>query len=451
MNKQRILWFLGSILISFLLVQIAIAILFLSRDFSLSDYLDRLPAMLRQLTGAPLFWILLSIPYLFIRLVKFWIRGFRQAGLKGLGKRFGLSFVLPTVTILLLARWSVWHQNSEAYDYEWDESAYNSTDSSQQFYLSDQKIRGMHVFGRIDTAKLLNLIPAHIEHIVLVPYAYQEDYNTSDLSFGGSTSSRRDSVYTAFIATSRGLGLEVIVKPHIWITSPSDGKWRADIEMESEAEWKRWEEKYRNFILHYAQFSERNQLPHFVIGNEYYLSTTQRPAFWRTLIDSVREVYSGKLTYGANWDREYREIQFWDKLDYIGIQAYFPLADKNYPTYEEVKNGWSEHLSEIETVSQAFGRKVIFTELGYKSTPDAARYPWGWENFAENIFQQISTRTQAYCYQAFFEEVWNQELFAGVMIWQWQTSERDNDGNHNFTPEGKPAFNELAKGFNLNH
>ena len=214
--------------------------------------------------------------------------------------------------------------------------------------------------------------------------------------------------------------------------------------MDSEEEWQAWESKYKAFVLYCAALSERHQLPYFC--NEYYLSTTKRPEFWESLIDTVRTVYTGKLTYGANWDREYKEVRFWDKLDYIGIQAYFP-ADKNYPEYEMVSKGWNRHFEEMDSISRTFDRKVIFTELGYKSTPNATRYPWGWNNFTENIFQRISTKPQAYCYEAFFQEVWNKEWMAGVMIWQWQTSERDDDSNHNFTPEGKPAFNGLTKGF----
>ncbi len=307
----------------------------------------------------------------------------------------------------------------------------------------------MHVFGRIDSSRIQEMIPANVEHLVLVPYANQEDYNSSEISFGRRSGSGRDSLYTSYIQACKPVGIEIIIKPHIWITNPSDGKWRADIEMESEEEWQKWESQYERFILHFAELSEQNQLSHFCIGNEYYISTKNRPEFWISLIEKVRDIYSGKLTYGANWDREYKEITFWDKLDYIGIQAYFPLANKNYPEYQEILNGWDDHLLEIDSISTAFDRKVIFTELGYKSTPDAARYPWGWENFKENIFQRISTKTQAYCYQAFFEKVWMQEWMAGIMIWQWQTSDRDNDANHNFTPEGKPAFNELAKGFLL--
>lgn len=380
-------------------------------------------------------------------MIRFWIIGFKKGGLKLSFKRFTFSFILPAITIILLTRLSIWHQNSERFDYQWDKTAFNSSDTSNYYHLKDEKIRGMHVFGGIDSARLKKIISANIEHIVLVPYAYQEDYNTSDLNHSGGSNSRRDSIYNQFIQTANTLGIEVIIKPHVWITSPSDGKWRADLEMNNELEWQEWEKKYTEFILHYAQLSDKHNLPYFCVGNEFYVSTTKRPQFWSSLIDTVRSVYSGKLTYGANWDREFKEISFWDKLDYIGIQAYFPLVDANYPNYDEVSTGWNTHLIQIDSISNAFDRKVIFTELGYKSTPDAARYPWGWEDFSENIFQQISTKTQAYCYKAFFEKVWEQEWMAGVMIWQWQTSERDDDGNHNFTPEGKPALNELAKGF----
>ena len=445
--RKNILWFFGSVLIFFILILIAIGIAFNVNDFSFSEYLDRLPAIVKQLIGELVFWIVLSIPYLIIRWIRFWFRGFRSGGLKLFLKRFGYSFVLPAVVIILLIRWSIWHQNSEAFEYEWDESVYNTSGISQSIHLSDNKIRGMHVFGRIDSSRIQKMIPANIEHVVLVPYANQEDYNSSEISFGRRLGSRRDSLYASYIQVCKEVGIEVIIKPHIWISSPSEGKWRADIEMESEEEWQKWESQYEEFILHFAELSEQHQLAHFCIGNEYYLSTKHRPEFWISLVKKVREVYSGKLTYGANWDREFKEITFWKELDYIGIQAYFPLADKNYPDYDEILDGWNNHLSEIDSVSKIFDRKVVFTEVGYKSTPDAARYPWGWENFTENIFQRISTKTQAHCYQAFFEKVWAQEWMAGIMVWQWQTSDRDDDKNHNFTPEGKPAFNELAKGF----
>ena len=113
------------------------------------------------------------------------------------------------------------------------------------------------------------------------------------------------------------------------------------------------------------------------------------------------------------------------------------------------RQGWDKHLAEIQQISTQSNKDVIFTELGYKSTPDAARYPWAWEDFMGNQLTRISNKTQAYCYKAFFEKVWDQDWFAGVMIWQWQSHDDGASANHNFTLNGKPAFNVMAEGFNL--
>lgn len=51
----------------------------------------------------------------------------------------------------------------------------------------------------------------------------------------------------------------------------------------------------------------------------------------RRLIRQIRRVYHGPLTYAANWSGEYKQIRFWDALDYVGIQAYFPLRHGRQP------------------------------------------------------------------------------------------------------------------------
>ena len=90
-------------------------------------------------------------------------------------------------------------------------------------------------------------------------------------------------------------------------------------------DWLQWEEDYRRFVLHYARLAAETDMEMFCIGIELHLSIRHRPLFWRRLIDEVREVYPGAMTYGANWFQEYQEVDFWDQLDYIGIHAYFPV------------------------------------------------------------------------------------------------------------------------------
>ena len=103
----------------------------------------------------------------------------------------------------------------------------------------------------------------------------------------------------------------------------------------------------------------------------------------------------------------------------------------------------------MELIHEKFHKKILFTEMGYKSTADSAIKPWQWiENYADHK-DLVSYETQANCYKAFFKEVWNKEWFAGVHIWQLRSDYVENNGkiNLNFTPQGKPAEGIIAKGF----
>jgi len=78
-------------------------------------------------------------------------------------------------------------------------------------------------------------------------------------------------------------------------------------------------------------------------------STKPRRPFrllYNEIIDSVEEIYHGKLTVKLNcW---YKQTQFdnllklswFQKLDYLGVAAYFDLTDKMDPTEEDLKKAW---------------------------------------------------------------------------------------------------------------
>ncbi len=109
---------------------------------------------------------------------------------------------------------------------------------------------------------------------------------------------------------------------------------------------------------------------------------------WRTLISSVRVVYSGNLSYAANFD-QYGMVAFWDRLDVIGINAYFPLrADLEVQDHstllEEFRSAWQLHLSEIEELRREVGAAdlpVVFTELGYTRRRGGTLEPWAGDGF----------------------------------------------------------------------
>ena len=46
---------------------------------------------------------------------------------------------------------------------------------------------------------------------------------------------------------------------------------------------------------------------------------------WQEITSLVRGKYGAPLTYAANWD-EVEQVQFFDSLDLIGVDAYYPLS-----------------------------------------------------------------------------------------------------------------------------
>jgi len=214
---------------------------------------------------------------------------------------------------------------------------------------------------------------------------------------------------------------KVFVKPHVWISNTEEGKWRSHIFPKSQADWQSWSESYRSFILWYAEVAESAGVEMFCIGTEFSRLALEKPEFWVSLIADVRAVYSGELTYAANWYEEYEHIRFWHLLDHIGVQAYFPLSQESYPTVQAVRHGWNSHLSKLEQLSRNVGKPVLFTELGYKSSSIAAAEPWQWAESLSHTDTIHSSQTQVGCYQAFFSEVWPQPWLSGVHLWQWNT------------------------------
>lgn len=111
---------------------------------------------------------------------------------------------------------------------------------------------------------------------------------------------------------------------------------------------------------------------------------------WTDLIARVRRVYDGPLGYAANFD-QYRKVSFWDRLDVIGVNAYFPLRsgalDEPDPEVlrSELVAGWTDVLERIDSFRGERGigdRPVVFTELGYTRRAGTTIQPWAGEGLA---------------------------------------------------------------------
>ncbi len=81
---------------------------------------------------------------------------------------------------------------------------------------------------------------------------------------------------------------------------------------------------------------------------------------------SLKQTYHGKLTYAANWD-DYKKFPFWEKLNYIGVDAYFPLSSDKIPSVNSLQKSWKKYIDEMEKISLKHNRPILFTEYGYRN------------------------------------------------------------------------------------
>ena len=262
---------------------------------------------------------------------------------------------------------------------------------------------------------------------IMVP-AYQDNIDsetifTNDKPDGDTPT---DEALKHAIETCHKLGMRVMIKPHV---DPRTDEARINI-MPSE----KWFDSYEKFILRYAKLSEENGVEMFSVGTELEATTfsawTHR---WDQVIDKIKEVYSGMLTYSANWT-EYAEVPFWDKLDLVGIDAYFPLTDNDEPSMEELIAAWEAEADKLEawlTEMNLTDKGVILTEIGYPSADGANRQPWV---AVSNVEDQ---QEQADCLEAMFSVLTKRSWFEGYYIWQYFPQERWSPLG--FTVKGKKS------------
>lgn len=301
--------------------------------------------------------------------------------------------------------------------------------------------------GTIDSIQALGAT-----HITLVTFAFQRNIKEPQLRVhtDGDWYSESDRGIRALAKEARQRDMRLILKPHVWVGHYSaEGQSRADIAFDTEDDWSTWETQYRNFILHYAHLADEVDASMLVVGTELHAAVRERPAFWRGLIDTVRTVYDGPMTYAANWYDEYQDVTFWDALDYVGVQAYFPLSDADDPSLDALRRGWSDHQAALQRIAARTNRPVLFTELGYRSVPYAAAQPWKWPERDEQNRIEPDTALQARLYQAFFDEIAAQPWFAGAILWKWHptNASRRTARLLGFTPQNKPAEQVIQQGF----
>lgn len=236
---------------------------------------------------------------------------------------------------------------------------------------------------------------------------------------------------------ARRCGMQIMLKPHIWV----HGGWPGEIKMATESEWSAFFRHYEAWIVHYAILAQMYKLESLVIGVELVQATRGHDSAWRKMIDRVRQVYGGKLTYAANWGAEFENITFWDALDAIGLNCYYPLSDNPAASDAELLAGARKIAAKVERIAKAFDRPVVITEIGFASRPASWTQP-----HEDGRGRQPDPEAQRRAYEIIFRAFYHQPWLAGIYWWKWPTTLEDGGRNHTgFTPNGKPAEAVVAR------
>ena len=191
---------------------------------------------------------------------------------------------------------------------------------------------------------------------------------------------------------------------------------------------------YADQAVHFAKIAEEEGVRLYSLGTETErLFRTRSGGYFsndfkkelESLVDRVRDVYRGKLTY----DLSYTALQYndffgpgsnhlWEDLDLdvVGISAWFPLADSPPSTVMSVKSFqeiweriFQEHL--IPLAERNPGRPVVFLESG---APDEITAPQNPAITHDDLFEFTDTNgnglddgreTQANIYQALLNTI----------------------------------------------
>ncbi|MGB3607241.1 glycoside hydrolase family 113 [Psychroserpens sp.] len=304
--------------------------------------------------------------------------------------------------------------------------------------LKIEKVNGVSFVASrdtIDSANVAPLVKINANYAAIMPFGFVKNldhpdlvHNTNRQWFGETRAGAKQ-----YIETLQKDGIKIMIKPQIWVWK---GEFTGKIMMPSEESWKALETSYSNFILEYAVLADEVSAEILCIGTELELFIKHRPQYWTELIAEIRNIYNGKLTYAANWD-EFKRTPFWEQLDYIGIDAYFPVSNSKTPTVEECNAGWFKHKQTIKDLATTLGKPVLFTEYGYRSVDYSGKAPWVFDRSMNEVNLQAQVNTT----KALYDTFWGEDWFAGGFVWKWFHNHKDSGGrdNHQFTPQNKPV------------
>lgn len=285
--------------------------------------------------------------------------------------------------------------------------------------------------GRKATEALAKMKSLGSNAMAIVPYSFIRDKNQPvPFRFSNNAGSENDESVVHSTFEAKKLGMTTVLKPQVF----AGDSWPGDVEMFNEKDWEAFFNYYHKWIRHYAFLAEIHQMDVLCVGTEFAKATLSHEGGWRKIFQSLRGLYQGKLTYASNWGAEFEKVGFWDELDFIGLNCYYPLSKNDSPEKAELKANFDSVKAKIEKVYAKFQKPIVFTEIGFRSidAPWKSPHAEGDDNF--------NAEHQQRCYEVVFEGIENEPWCGGILWWKFPSYlEYRGLENSAFTPNNKKA------------
>jgi hypothetical protein len=320
-----------------------------------------------------------------------------------------------------------------------------STTAEQSFYTGfNYAHEGYQIYngymGSTSDASIAKLKTMGVNSLTIIPYSgFQSMTKPYPIHYTSGAGGENDISIIHAAYTAHQNNMSVMLKPQLW----SWLGWTGDITMQSKADWDLFFEYYEQWIMHYALMAEIYRFEMLCIGVEFQNASISEHQQWDDLFEKVRKIYSGKITYAANWGTEYETVSFWDKLDFISVNCYYPLSNKTDATDEELLKAFEKNLDVIEKVHTKYKLPVVFTEIGFKSIQS----PWiqPHKDADEQAYNEASQRR---CYEAMIAAMEDEAWIKGVYLWKWPSyMEFSREYEKDFNPCGKEAEKTISNWF----
>jgi hypothetical protein len=286
------------------------------------------------------------------------------------------------------------------------------------------------------------------EWVAMTPFAYMDGKDKPTIHFPSPKNWWADNPLNlaSVIRDARKFNKKLVLKPHFWVEGSG---WAGSLAFDSIG-WVQFEKNYTEFILKWAWYAEIFDIEVFCFATELKTVVRKRPEFFLKIIRQIKSIYHGNLMYASNWD-DYQRFPYWDELDFIGVDAYFPISESITPSADEVYEKWLPFAKELGQFALKKKKMIVFTEFGYRSIDKPVWKQWEIEWVSDTT--GVNLQAQVNSYEGVLKAVWNEPWFAGGFLWKWYPEPMHFTGTYNnsdYTPQNKPAEKVIKKWYRYN-